>query len=180
MRIGVDISQTAYQDTGVSNYVSSLLSNLIKKDEHNEYILFFSSLRGKANKRFLQEVKRYGKNRVKFVFCPFPPLMLDFLWNKLHVLPIETFIGKVDVFITSDWTEPPATQAKKIAVLYDLVIYNNPEETDKKIIQTQKRRLKWVKKESNMIICISESTKKDAIKLLGIEEERLKVVYPGM
>jgi len=61
-----------------------------------------------------------------------------------------------------------------------LIIYKNPEETDKKIIQTQKRRLKWVKKESKLVICISESTKEDAKKILGIENERLRVVYPGI
>jgi hypothetical protein len=37
-----------------------------------------------------------------------------------------------------------------------------------------------VKKESAAILCISEATKKDAEKILGIEEKRLKVVYPGV
>lgn len=35
-------------------------------------------------------------------------------------------------------------------------------------------------KETDMILCISEATKKDAMEILGIEEKRLKVVYPGI
>lgn len=109
-----------------------------------------------------------------------PPCLLDLLWNRLHIFPIERFIGDIDVFISSDWTEPPAIKAKKATILYDLIVYKYPKETDLKIIATQKRKLKWVKKECGIIFCISESTKNDAMEILGIEEKRLKVVYPGI
>jgi hypothetical protein len=88
-------------------------------------------------------------------------------------------IGKVDIFISSDWTQPPSN-ARKATILYDLIVYKYPEETADKIIQVQKRKLDWVKKECDMIFCISEATKKDAIEVLGIEEKRLAVVYPGI
>ena len=65
-------------------------------------------------------------------------------------------------------------------ILYDLIVYKYPNETDRKIIEVQRRKLKWVKKESKMIFCISESTKKDAKEILGIEDKRLKVIYPGI
>ena len=108
-----------------------------------------------------------------------PPTIFDLIWNRLHIMPIEWFIGDVDIFITSDWTEPPAKRAKKATILYDLIVYKYPEETDRKIIETQKRKLRWVKKESSIIFCISEATKRDAMEILGIEENRLRVIYPG-
>jgi len=58
-------------------------------------------------------------------------------------------------------------------------VYKYPHGTDQKIIKVHKRKLKWVKKESDIIFCISESTKKDAQDILGIAGEKLKVVYPG-
>ena len=64
--------------------------------------------------------------------------------------------------------------------LYDLIVYKYPEETDKKIIDTQKRKLKWVKRESDKILCISKSTAEDAQKILGIDKNKLEVVYPGI
>ena len=96
------------------------------------------------------------------------------------VYPTHHGIGDVDVFITSDWTEPPVKRAKKMTILYDLVVYKYPEETDLKIIEVQKRKLLWMKKECSKILCISQSTKNDAEEILGIDESKLKVIYPGI
>ena len=176
MKIGIDVSQTAYEGTGVSEYVSRLVEDLLKTDKKNEYILFFSSLRKNLNTR----ISSLKFPNLKIKTFRFPPSFLDLLWNKLHIVPIEQLIGNVDVFITSDWTEPPTRKAKKATILYDLIVYKYPKETDKKIIEVQKRKLKWVKKESKLVFCISNSTKKDAMEVLGIEEKRLKVIYPGI
>ena len=177
MKIGIDISQIAYEGTGVANLLSRLVENLLKVDKTNDYVLFFSSLRRKFPSFAKASV---GKQNFTIKTFRFPPILLDILWNRLHIFPVEWLIGDVDVFITSDWTEPPTMRAKKATILYDLIVYKYPNETDKKIVKVQKRKLKWVKKESDMIFCISEATKKDAMEILGIEENRLKVVYPGI
>ncbi len=177
MKIGVDISQLVYINTGVANYLSQLIGHLLDKDRENEYILFFSSLRGNIQRL---DLNLASKKNVSLKKYNFPPGLLDLLWNKMHVMPIEWLIGDIDVFITSDWTEPPSLKAKKISILYDLIVYTNPQETDKKIIQTQKRKLKWAVKEDSRFICISESTKKDAEKWLNLSRDKLEVVYPGV
>ena len=178
MKIGIDISQIAYEGTGVESYLINLVQNLIEKDFDNEYILFYSSLRKSIqNSKF--KIQNYN-SKFKIKSFRLPPTILDILWNKFHILPIEWLIGDVDVFITSDWTEPPTRMAKKATILYDIIVYKYPNETDRKIVETQKRKLKWVKKESDIILCISEATKRDAMEILGIEENRLKVIYPGI
>lgn len=178
MKIGIDISQLAYPNTGVSNYLSALIENMLAVDHKNEYVLFFSSLRRNL-KSHISNLKNTNSN-LKIKTYKFPPTLLDILWNRLHVFPIEWLIGDVDVFITSDWVEPPVKKAKKITILYDLIMYKYPEETDQKIINAQKRKLQWVKKESKKILCISDATKKDAIEILGISEQKLHVTYPGI
>lgn len=189
MRIGIDVSQITYRGTGVAGYARSLVDGLLKIDKNNEYTLFFSSLRRKfpisnfpaspTGGKFPNK-SQFSNYKIKIKTFRLPPFLLDFLWNRLHILPIEWFIGDVDVFITSDWTEPPTIRAKKATILYDLIVYKYPNETDKKIINVQKRKLKWVKKESSLIFCISESTKNDAMKILGIEDKKLRVIYPGV
>jgi len=174
MTIGIDVSQLIYRHTGVANYLKYLVKALVSKDAENNYVLFYSSLRGKLN---LDDLPQSANVRVVKSFLP--PTALDFLWNKLHILPIETFTGSIDVFLSSDWTEPPVRKAKKITILYDLVVYKYPEELTPLIVQTQKKKLEWVKKESLAILCISEATKRDAHELLGIARERLHVIYPG-
>lgn len=178
MRIGIDISQLAYPKTGVANYLEHLVDALVEADKKNEYVLFFSSLR----KEFPISNFKFPINspKVQIKIFKIPPTILDLLWNKLHIMPIESFIGPVDLFITSDWTEPPTKKAKKATIVYDLIVYKYPEETDKKIIETQKRKLKWVKKESDLIFTISESSKKDVEENLGMPGSKIKVIYPGV
>lgn len=175
MRIGIDISQTAYQ-TGVSNYLESLVNQLMSIDSKNEYVLFFSSLRQEIPSSKFQDS---GNSNVQIKKFKIPPSLLNIIWNKLHILPIENFIGPVDVFLTSDWTEPPSKKAKKATIIYDLIVYKYPKETHRKIVNTQKRKLRWVKKESDLIFTISESSKKDIVDILGIDENKIRVILPG-
>jgi hypothetical protein len=177
MKIGIDISQLAYERTGVANYLRSLVESMLAVDTENEYILFFSSLRKKFPiSNFQSPISR----NITIKTFKFPPALLDLLWNKLHILPIEWLIGDVDVFISSDWTQPPTVKAKKATIVYDLIIYKYPEEMASVIVETHKRRLKWVQKECDMVFCISESAKNDAKEILGIEDKRLHVLYPGI
>lgn len=176
MKIGIDVSQIAYSGTGVGNFVKNLIEQLQTIDHKNEYILFYSSLRG----RFQFPFASSGSHNITLKRYFFPPFLLDILWNRLHIFPIEWFIGRVDIFLSSDWTEPPAKHAKKATILYDLIVYTFPKETDEKIVAVHKRKLAWVKKESDLILCISEATKQDAKMLLGIDEKRLRVIYPGI
>lgn len=178
MRIGIDISQTAFEGTGVGNYTKKLVENLLKIDKENEYILFFASLRRKIKNSKLKIQNCNSKFKIKKF--KIPPTLLEFLWNRLHILPIEWFIGPVDVFLSSDWTQPPAKRAKLVTVVHDLTVWKHPETFDPKIVRVHKRRMKWVKKECDLIICDCEATKKDLKKILGIEEKRLKVIYPGV
>lgn len=176
MKIGIDVSQLAFPKSGVANYLEHLVVNLLKQDTENEYVLFFASLRSSLP----DSIRRLKSERVSIKSVKIPPTLLDLLWNRFHVFPIEWFIGDIDFFITSDWTEPPALRAKKATILYDLIVYKYPQETAKKIVSTQKQKLKWVKKESDIIFCISESTLRDAEETLGLRKEKLKVLYPGM
>ncbi len=177
MKVGIDISQLAYEKTGVAKYLRKLVETLLLIDSGNEYVLFFSSLRSELPKDFVSFLQT--KENVTLRQFRIPPRLLDFLWNVLHIAPIEFFVGAVDIFITSDWTEPPAN-AKKATILYDLIVYTHPQETDRRIVSVQKRKLEWVKEESDIIFCISKATKKDAQEVLGIDEKRLRVLYPGI
>lgn len=175
MKIGIDISQTAYKGTGVARYVKKLVEALLKLDKENQYILFFSSMRGKLPDE-LCNLEFDNLEIKKFVV---PSTLLSFLWNDLHILPIELFVGDVDVFISSDWTQPPVRRAKMMTVVHDLSPWKVKKEMDKKIVRTHKKRMKWVRSECEKIIADSISTKKDLVDVLNFDERKIKVVYPG-
>lgn len=179
MRIGIDISQIVHEGTGVSTYVRSLVKTILEKDHDNEYVLFGASLRKLSGfAEYFNEVRVFNP-RVRLVTMPIPPTILEFLWNTLHIVPVEWFVGSVDVFWSSDWTQPPLRGAKGVTTIHDVSFLRYPETFAKTIIDVQKRRLAWVKRECEAILCDSEATKKDAIRLLGLENMKLQVVYPG-
>jgi len=173
MKIGIDISQIVY-GTGVSTYTKNLVENLLRIDKKNEYKLFFSSLRQNLPNDFKTENK---KAQIKKF--PFPPTILEPLWNKWHWPSVEKFIGPFDIFHSSDWTQPP-TKAKKITTIHDLAVLRYPKTFPQKIVDVQQRRLEWVKKEIDMIIAVSQATKKDIVELLSIPEEKIQVIYEAV
>lgn len=174
MKIGIDISQIVYE-TGVSHYVRNLVTNLLKIDKKNQYILFAGTLRRKKDiENFVSNLSGNFELRVFSI----PPTALGFLWNSVHILPIEKFIGDIDVFHTSDWAEAPSSSFK-VTTVHDLapLLYPGlfPRDIIRNIVNTHKRRLLWVKKEDKRIIVPSEATKEDLIKL-GFPGEIIRVI----
>ena len=177
MRIGIDISQIVH-GTGVSRYTQLLVQSLVKIDHKNHYVLFGTSLRkNKQLKHFQQDLKGYKNVEFK-IFC-LPPILFEFLWNRLHLLPIEKFIGDVDVFHSSDWLEPPISsdKTKKVTTIHDMVVCLFPSSLPPRIVSNQKRRMEYVKKEVDMVIANSQTTKEDIIKFLEIPEDKIVVTY---
>jgi len=177
MRIGIDISQVVYEGTGVAAYTTNLVDNLLRIDRNNDYTLFGSSLRRKE--KLIESVNKIcinNLNHCRSSIWPLPPIILDTLWNRLHVLLVESLVGNIAVFHSSDWTQPPS-KAKKVTTVHDLVAYKYPDWLHHSIVETHRRRLDWVEKESDLIIAVSQATKKDIMEILDIEESRIRVIY---
>src|SRR3989337_3862196 len=142
MKVGIDISGVIYE-TGVSVYTKNLVENLLKIDTLNEYVLFGGSLRrfGELQGKALSLLAK--RPNCKATIYPIAPSLAHFLWNRLHVFPIENLVGKIDVFHSSDWTQPK-TKAFSITTIHDLVPLLYPKLSHPKIVSTHRARLKWV------------------------------------
>lgn len=174
MKIAIDISQIVY-GSGVSVYTKNLVENLLKIDKKNEYLLCGGSLRRQNE---LNEFASKLNGNFSTKFYPVPPVIADFIWNRMHTIPIEKIIGKVDVFHSSDWTQPPS-QAFKVTTIHDLapILFPNlfPRDIVRDIVKAHKRRLDRVMREVDRIISPSESTKTDLVNL-GFDENKIRVI----
>lgn len=171
MKIAIDCSQVVY-GTGSSVYTKNLVKNLLNIDRQNQYLLFGGTLRRQSDlKDFYSSIEGASQ---KLIF-PMAPTVADFVWNKMHRLSIEKLIGGVDLFHSSDWTQPPS-KAYKVTTVHDLSPILFPKLAHPKIVEVHKRRLKWVKKEVDCVIAPSIATKIDLV-TFGIAEERVKVIY---
>lgn len=174
MIIGIDVSAVPY-GTGVSNYTLNLVRNLAKIDKINQYKLFFSSYGLKLPKE-IKELEKY-KN-FKIYSYRYPLDLLEKIWNIFRLFPIENFIGKCDVFHTSDWTQPPTRKAKTITTIHDLVPFLHPEWSNQKIIKVHQRKLKLAIKNCCHFICVSNKTKEDLFNLYPrLNPKKISVIY---
>src|SRR3989344_2493664 len=179
MRIGIDISQIVHEGTGVGNYVREMVRALLTIDQTNEYVLFGASLKKQhVLKQYFNTVK-YLSTHVRLMILPIPISLLEILWNHLHIVPIETFTGAIDVFWSSDWTQQPLKNARGITTIHDFTVLRYPESFEgTNIVNVQKRRFAWAKKECKHFLCDSQATANDAKELLGIDKST--IVYPGI
>lgn len=161
----MDISQLAHPG-GVAIYTQNLAARLSDIPDL-EMTYFYSSLR-QAYKGNFENVKSFK----------IPPSIFEILFNRLRNISIEKFIGQVDIFHSSDWTQPPA-KAKKVTTYHDVVPLKYPDWSHPKIISVHKRRLKIVEKEIDQVIAVSESTKKDLIEVSNIPSNKITVIYEG-
>lgn len=165
LTVGMDVSQLAHKG-GVATYTQNLTQNLSKIDDL-EMVYFYSSLR-KPYRGGLKNVKKYR----------FPPTLFEMLFNRWRNVSIERFLGPMDVFHSSDWTQPP-TKAKKVTTYHDVIPLKYPQWSHPKIVAVHKRRLKLVEQEIDMVIAVSESTKKDLLEISNLSEEKIIVIYEG-
>lgn len=165
IRVGMDISQIAHKG-GVATYTNNLMKKLSEISDL-EMVYFYSSLR-KPFKGRLKNLKSYI----------LPPTLFEMLFNRWRNVSIERFIGPLDIFHSSDWTQPPS-KAKKVTTYHDVVPEKYPQWSHSKIIAVHKRKLRLVEKEIDHVIAVSESTKKDLLEVSNIPEEKITVIYEG-
>jgi glycosyltransferase involved in cell wall biosynthesis len=173
MKIALDISQIVY-GTGVSVYTKNLVSSLVKNFPDDEYILYGGSLRRRLE---LLDFARKIDQPIKLL--PFSPTIADFVWNSLHTMSIDRFIGPVDMIHTSDWAEPPSSQPK-LTTVHDLVPFKYPETSHRTIRQAHTKRMAWVIRESHTIIAVSQSTKSDLMEHFSLPSDRIVVIPEGV
>ncbi|MBI1863085.1 glycosyltransferase family 4 protein [Candidatus Microgenomates bacterium] len=176
MKLGIDISQTAFRGTGVARFTEGLAQGICDFDHDNEWHFFFSSLRGKPPAALIETIHNAGHH---FDRAYWPPTILSHIWNDLHIYDVQHITGPLDWFITSDWTEPPAS-CRKATIVHDLAYVRYPETVATSIRRTQKHRMKHVVTESRIIFADSESTKDDLLTLLHVDRSRVTVNYPGI
>ncbi len=180
MKIGIDISMLVYQGSGVATYTYNLVKSLLKYDKKNEYKLFYSSLRRPKDFYYLDEFRKLG---AKVYDYPLPPRILKLFWNKLHVLPVEWLIGKVDVYHSSDYLRPPLLKGTRgITTIHDLTWKIFPQYHTQDIVKAHERKLKKTIKYKDIILTISKNTKNDLIKCYPKIEKNNKIVvnYEGV
>lgn len=177
MKVGIDISQVAYEGTGSARYVVELVRAMVSIPTELQFSLFGSALR--KNRSITEFLLTLSANNFDSKIYRFPPKFFEILWNKLHFVDFELFAGEVDIYHSSDWTQAPS-KSTKVTTVHDLIPFLFPEYVDPRIIEAHKARWKWITREVDHLIVDAECTKQDIINRFGFEVNRISVIPLGV
>jgi len=176
MKIAIDVSQMCYQGTGVARYVSGLTEALLNTATAHEFVLFAGALRQRGY--FVRLSQTAPWNKAQWKISLLPPKLAGLALNHFD-LKIESLIGEVDLFHSSDWAEP-SSRCPRVTTIHDLVFKKYPDTVDPLILATQTKRLEKIVRAGTHIITDSESTKNDLMEIYHLSTTQIDVVYPGI
>ncbi len=161
--------------SGVENYTLSLLERMIKMDTQNTYKLFYNGLKP-------VQVEDLHFLNTTVVSRRIPNKLLALMVLVLRRPKFEKLIGDFDVLFLPNINNLSLKDKKKLVVtVHDLSFAVIPEYYD------LKRRLwhwslcyKKLLRRADKIIAVSEYTKQDVVRELGVPEERVEVIYQGV
>ncbi len=172
MLIGVDCGCLGIKDkrlkVGVYRLAENLLLNLSKIDKKNKYFLYSFYPIEKSL------MKSFGSRMENIAITPTRG------WMKLW-LPLRLNKDKPDVFLALGQAVPSIPLMHKpymIDFVYDLAFEKFPDMYPGSLKKLKKNSMKAAKK-SDRIITISNSSKKDLMKIYKIKSKKIKVSYPG-
>jgi alpha-1,3-rhamnosyl/mannosyltransferase len=100
---------------------------------------------------------------------------------NLSPLPVLNALGaRVDVFHASHQLLRPPRNTRITATLYDLTCWLVPELHSAANVSMAKRFADRVLRRASGTIAISENTRDDAVRVLGLDQNRITVIYPGV
>ena len=176
MKIGVDIRCLMEERySGISEYTYNLLLHLFQIDQKNQYFLFYNS----AKKL---EPPKFDYKNVFYQGFSYPNKLFNLSLRFLKIVEIDKIIGGVDIFLTPSFLFTNLSKdCKKILIIHDLSFEIYPE------FFTLKKRLwhnlinpKRLCQQADIIVAISENTKKDIIKYYQVNPEKIQVIYNGI
>lgn len=174
MRIGIDARVLERKMTGVGRYVLNLIKNISSCDETNEYFIFsYAPLKdfvaSNPNIKNIPTLNFLPRGVLQKLISPF--------WMNL-ILPTFLRREKIDLFFSPNHVLPFLRgKTKNVAVILDLFnIINKKFHSFLYRLYVSFTLFNSVKK-SDAIITISEASKKDIIKFLKVQGDKVKVIY---
>ncbi len=163
MRIGLDARMAYYSAAGLGRYINGLLAGLISFDRNNQYTI-------------------YQSRKDRQVYQLPPNFRARPLWTPCHhaweqaALPVELAWSRLDVLHSPDFIPPLRRRCRSVITVHDLAFLRYPQ-----FLTPDARRyygqISPAVKSADLIIAVSESTKRDLVEMLSVAQEKVRVVY---
>ena len=193
MKLGIDLSPffTESKYRGIGRYARGLIEELVQVDRADEFHFFNIYGEYEADPRLNEQcfLHRYNcgpllKDQGERLLLHDPALE-DYLhavadhFIRSSEIDAMLFLSMLenDQPLQADWF----SRVFKVGILYDLIplIYEQEYLSDEEVKERYFANLEFVKK-MDLLLAISETTKQDAVQLLGIAPEKIVVINAGV
>jgi glycosyltransferase involved in cell wall biosynthesis len=170
----MNASPAVHHIAGLGRYAQELMAALLAIDTENEYVAFYNRPSEAQVDPPLDRLPHLTTN------LPNKPWRMSVLLAQFMHLPQDRLFPGVDLFHATDHLLPRLSQVKSVFTLHDLVFRFYPE--------THKPLNRWFLtlmmprflQAADAVIAVSECTKRDAIRLYGVDESKIRVIYEGV
>lgn len=175
LRIGIDFTSASRERAGIGRYARELIRALSRLDHVNRYILF-------VPRDAYSDLLRFDwPPNFTIRRAPLTERYLAALWQRARVpLPIEVFIGAVDVFYSPDFLLPPTWAARKLVTVHDLSYVRVPECFPAPLLNYLNRAVPPSLARADVILADAVSTQNDLVDVYRVPREKIRVVYSGV
>lgn len=167
------------QRSGVGQYLYKLLEGLFELDEKNSYYIYGFLFIGKKLKQpFVSQWKNVHYRMVRYL----PSKVYNVFSRRVFVPPADIMTAKnPDIAIFGNYVRSPLPLgAKSISFVYDLSYESHRDKADKKNSQLLTKRVPITINKSDVIVTISQNSKKEITERYGIGESKVAVINPAL
>ncbi len=166
MRIGIDARLVYYSKAGIGQYIIHLTRGLARLDTPDDQFLLLQSRKDKT--KIIQN-NHFGRTS---------------LWTpshhrlEQHALRAETAPLGLDLLHSPDFIPPFKRNYKSVITVHDLAFLLYPQFMTRESARYY-GQIDQAVRNTDHIIAVSEATKRDLIKLLGVPRDKITVIYEG-
>jgi glycosyltransferase involved in cell wall biosynthesis len=171
-RIAIDAQVLRPAMSGVERSIHSLLPELAQAADNHDVIVFYPRCLPpptKSSERF-----NYARPLI-----PNAPRPLRILWQQM-ALPLQLRLRGIDMLHAPAYTAPLLTRVPTVLTIYDTIALSHPELCKWTNALHYRLFMPRAARRAARVIVPSEATKRDVVRLLGVSEERIRVIPLGV
>lgn len=151
MKIAVDYQSVAGQKTGIGHFTSNLFEAIRRENPGIDFVFY-----GSRNERMNAPAR--------------------IVWESVQI-PLRTWRDRPDLVYSPGFAPAAVSPARQIVTVHDLIGLAHPSNQRGGSHFYWSRWLPWALKRAHRLVAISEWTRRDLERYLGIDPSRVRVVY---
>lgn len=182
LKIAIDATPIRPQPSGIGVYVFNSIAAIASRQTAENFQLHLTyqpSLKSwlKFNCSVPQPLQKFSNLRV----LPLPVTVTTFLGKYPNpILPaFESSFGSPDLVHGTDYYVYPCRHSRRVMAIYDLTYLKYPDYTPAVVRKTYGDRVRQCLQWTDLILTISESSKRDIIRELGVPPEKVAIATPA-